>query len=130
MGFLSSLASAGTKGLVEGVAQAVDTFVDTPSEQAERDLKERLAQLAVNEKEAQHGSVWVSGWRPFIGWSCGICLTLIMLVTVACWAWGYRSAGDVQALILALTPLFMPILLGMLGLRSYEKKHGLTKGGK
>ena len=30
-----------------------------------------LAQTRINEKEAQHGSVFVAGWRPFIGWVCG-----------------------------------------------------------
>ena len=130
MGLLTTLAGGATGGLVQGVAAAVDRFVDTPSEQAERDLKDRLAQLAVNEEEAKHASVFVAGWRPFIGWACGICLSIIMLVTVACWAFGYRTADDVQDLVLALAPLFMPVLMGILGLRTFEKHKGLTKGGK
>lgn len=28
-------------------------------------------QLAINANEAGHASLWVAGWRPFIGWTCG-----------------------------------------------------------
>ena len=33
-----------------------------------------LAQLDINKQEAAHRSLFVAGWRPFIGWSCGIAL--------------------------------------------------------
>ena len=83
-----------------------------------------LAQLRVNEKEAEHDSVFVAGWRPFVGWVCGVAL-------------GWQFIGQpialfvVAALNLQIGPLpqfnyaeLSPILLGMLGLgamRSYEK---------
>ena len=31
-------------------------------------------QLAINQTEAKHRSIFVAGWRPFIGWTCGIAL--------------------------------------------------------
>ena len=33
-----------------------------------------VAQLGINKQEAAHRSVFVAGWRPFIGWTCGIAL--------------------------------------------------------
>jgi hypothetical protein len=33
-----------------------------------------LAQLDINKTEAAHRSIFVAGWRPFIGWSCGVAL--------------------------------------------------------
>ena len=33
-----------------------------------------LAQIEVNKEEAQHRTVFVAGWRPFIGWVCGVAL--------------------------------------------------------
>jgi hypothetical protein len=35
------------------------------------ELQKVIAQLEVNAKEAASPSVWVSGWRPFVGWCCG-----------------------------------------------------------
>lgn len=31
-----------------------------------------LAQIGVNQAEAQSSSLFVAGWRPFIGWVCGV----------------------------------------------------------
>lgn len=30
-----------------------------------------MAQIEVNRTEAAHNSLYVAGWRPFIGWACG-----------------------------------------------------------
>ena len=31
-------------------------------------------QLEINKTEAQHRSIFVAGWRPFVGWTCGVAL--------------------------------------------------------
>ena len=31
-------------------------------------------QLAINKEEAKSGNIFIAGWRPFIGWSCGVAL--------------------------------------------------------
>lgn len=80
-------------------------------------------QIAINQAEAGNPSVFVSGWRPAIGWVCGM----------ACaWNWvGLKIALFVAAYLghdLNLAPAdigeMMPVLLGMLGLgglRTVEK---------
>lgn len=85
-------------------------------------------QLAINAKEAENPSLFVSGWRPGLGWVC----------VVACgWNWvGLKVALFVAAYLgheLKLAPAdiseMMPILLGMLGLgglRTYEKVSGVA----
>src|SRR3990167_9327896 len=35
------------------------------------ELQKELAQLTVNMEEAKSSSLFVAGWRPFIGWVCG-----------------------------------------------------------
>lgn len=85
-------------------------------------------QLAINQAEATNPSVFVSGWRPFIGWVCGC----------ACaWNWiglpiakaGLILAGYSLALSPASLTEMMPVLLGMLGLgtlRTAEKINGVA----
>ena len=39
---------------------------------ADGELKQVIAQLEINAKEASHASVFVAGWRPFFGWAGGV----------------------------------------------------------
>lgn len=86
-------------------------------------------QMDANKAEAANPSVFVSGWRPFIGWVCGL----------AC-AWNWLGLPITKAVLLAfhedvskfvpadLSQMF-PLLLGLLGmgaLRTYEKTQGVA----
>ena len=46
----------------------------------EAETKGQLAQIEVNKIEAASRSVWTSGWRPFIGWSCGFAMAYAYVV--------------------------------------------------
>ena len=80
-------------------------------------------QMAINEVEAAHKSLFVSGWRPFIGWTCGLGM-FGNFITIP-------FSNFVLALleldiVIPLVPLetMMPVLMGMLGLgamRTFEK---------
>ena len=37
-------------------------------------------QTAINEMEAKHRTIFVAGWRPFIGWVCGIALAYNFII--------------------------------------------------
>ena len=89
-----------------------------------------LAQLEINKEEAKSSNIFVAGWRPFIGWTCGIALFwhyVGLQITTFFIAWfGYDEpvlpTFDMSSL--------MTILMGMLGmggLRTFEKMKGLTK---
>ena len=118
------------------LSEILDKFVD------DKDLKQKLsheleislhraniAQLEVNKTEAAHKSIFVSGWRPFVGWCCGVSLAYHFLI------------APFLAFILSLyypdvtLPEFdfsqlSTILMGMLGLgglRTFEKMKGVSR---
>lgn len=96
------------------------------------------AQSRINEIEAAHKSVFVAGWRPFIGWICGFGIAwAFMIQPIAVWAvkvWGDPSID----LPLIETDGLFQLVLGMLGmgaLRTFEKTKGVARaaspfGGK
>ena len=84
----------------------------------------KLAQIELNKQEADHSSMFVAGWRPFLGWVCGLGFAMNFLVapvgTFISASAGYPDVIFPQADVSTM----MPILLGMLGLggyRTYEK---------
>ena len=84
--------------------------------------KNAALQLEVNKAEAAHKSLFVAGWRPFIGWVCGIGLLYSVLISPILAIWLVMPAID--------SDLLMPTLGGMLGLgamRSYEKVKGVSR---
>ena len=87
-------------------------------------------QLAVNAEEAKSRNVFVSGWRPFVGWSCGLALFAHFLIfPTADVVTAYMGIEAVAYPSFDMDSL-MTVLLGMLGLggmRSFEKSKGLTK---
>ena len=127
----------GGGGVVEGVANAVDKFIETPDEKAAHDLKSKaldlsiaLKQMQVNEVEAAHRSIFVAGWRPAVGWVCAAALAYTFILqpflvyVMALTHPAYQPPPSID-----LAGLY-PVLLGMLGLgglRTYEKIQGKTK---
>ena len=89
-----------------------------------------LAQIEVNKAEAQHRTIFVAGWRPFIGWVCGIALAWHFVgvpVTIFFIAWAGAEVPELPAFDMN---SLMTVLMGMLGLgglRTFEKMKGLTQ---
>jgi hypothetical protein len=87
----------------------------------ELDPKELLEiQTKINEIEAQHRTIFVAGWRPFIGWICGIAL-MYNFVIRDLFIWVVKPEDIPPALQME---HLMTVLLGMLGLgglRTFEK---------
>ena len=88
-----------------------------------------LAQLDINKTEAAHRSIFIAGWRPFIGWSCGVALAWnyiaqpILVFTLA-------QTGNLVDLPALDMSQMMPVLMGMLGLgglRTFEKYKSVSK---
>tara|TARA_R110000824_G_scaffold319004_1_gene506132 strand:+ start:129 stop:530 length:402 start_codon:yes stop_codon:yes gene_type:complete len=133
MGILSTLIGPATelagkfiqdKDQAAQLAHDLTTMADKHSQEA------LLAQIEVNRAEAASGSVFKGGWRPFIGWVCGAAFAyhfvlqpfIVFGVAVAGVAIPELPSFDMGSL--------MTVMMGMLGLgglRSYEKKQGLTK---
>ena len=72
--------------ILPAVTDIVGRFLPEDKEakaKAEREIEQQLtthlakidlAQLDINKAEASHRSIFVAGWRPFIGWSCGLAM--------------------------------------------------------
>jgi hypothetical protein len=95
------------------------------------ELKQAIAQLEINAREAAHPSVWVAGWRPGAGWCgvAGLAYTAILhpllmwLSTVK--GWPLPPALDSDLLWAVLTGM-----LGLGGMRSLERIKGVIPRGK
>jgi hypothetical protein len=88
-----------------------------------------LANLKINEADAKSGNWFQSGWRPFIGWSCGFALTYTYVMQPIL-TFGLAQAGYLIDLPAVNLGEMMPVLMGMLGLgglRTFEKVKGITK---
>jgi len=83
------------------------------------DLELLKGQLEVNKVEAAHKSIFVAGWRPFVGWTCGLALFHHFLVTPILGIWFIIPAVEIVAIY--------PVLMGILGLRTYEKKAAIAR---
>ena len=88
-----------------------------------------LAQLDINKTEAAHRSVFVSGWRPFIGWSCGAAMALNFIVFPIA-SFVLAQTGHLVELPTLDMSEMMPVLMGLLGLgglRTVEKIKQVSK---
>ena len=89
-----------------------------------------IAQVEVNKQEAQHRSIFVAGWRPCVGWVTALALAWHFIVSpFILFATAYAGV-EIPELPSFDMETLTTILLGMLGLgglRSFEKFKGLTK---
>jgi hypothetical protein len=86
------------------------------------------AQIAVNQAEAASSNLFVAGWRPFIGWTCGAAFAYKFVLAPAA-AFALTAAGHpIELPVLDFTEM-STVLLGMLGigaLRTVEKVKGVA----
>lgn len=85
-------------------------------------VKLLVGQLEINKAEAAHKSIFVAGWRPFIGWVCGVGLMYNVILSPLLDIWFEVPVVNPE--------LLYPVLLGMLGLggmRSFEKFKGVSR---
>ena len=124
------------RDLINPVSKILDKFI------VDKDLKVKLeheikteiqranlAQIDVNKAEAQHRSIFVAGWRPFIGWICAVAMgyhfVLQPIIVFVLSANGVNydlpefDMGSLMTIVLG--------ILGLGGMRSWEKAKGITK---
>ena len=126
----------GKDGALKQVASVIDSIHTSEEEKLDKKIlmqriQQKLAekQLDVNAKEAGHRSVFVSGWRPFIGWCGGVALAFEFILSPGI-EWYSKFAGlNLTAPEIQTGPLLAIVtsMLGVAGLRSFEKAKGLTK---
>ena len=88
-----------------------------------------LGQINVKAAEANHKSIFVAGWRPFVGWVCGFGLLYASVIEPLMRF--IATVNDYTGTFPVLdTTITMQVLLGILGLgvmRTQEKKNGTHK---
>lgn len=129
MASLLDILGAPVKAIVDKFVPDAKDKLDAQGQLFQLLASHDLAQMEVNKQEAAHKSLFVAGWRPFIGWTCGIGLfwaTIgqnVMQWACAIW-WPDIHPPDVD------TAMLMPILTGMLGIGGYrtiEKIKGVAR---
>jgi len=135
MAFWKKLLGSGIKEGIDGVmglAEGVKTLITgklPPKEEAEIFMKltelqniTNKMQTDVNAIEAQSSNLFVSGWRPAVGWICVLSLAFNFIVAPLLKAFGVSvgpmGSGELMTLLFG--------LLGLSGMRSWEKKQGVA----
>lgn len=141
MSIISEIFAGGAKGVFEGIGSlAKDIRIaitgKDPEKMAEIELKllemefiAEKAQTDINFVEAQNPNLFVSGWRPFIGWICGIGV-FYHFIGFSLMEWSIKvfklsveppklDTDGLMGLVIA--------LLGMGGLRTFEKVRGVER---
>ena len=89
-----------------------------------------LGQIDINKTEAAHRNVWVSGWRPAIGWSCSLGIGWLFIGhPIATWIAMLTGYSDMVMPTIP-TDILLELtfaMLGMAGLRTFEKLKGIAK---
>ena len=92
------------------------------------ELKLAMGQLEINKEEAKNPSLWVSGWRPFVGWvgASGLAYAAILepLARFVATLSGYTGAFPLLDTTITMQILFA--ILGVGGLRSFDKVKGVA----
>ena len=136
LNLLGGLLGGGKGGALETISKVVDELHTSEEEKLDKKilmqrLQQKLAekQLDVNAKEASHRSVFVAGWRPAIGW-CGAMALFFAFILSPCIEWYAKLSGiDIVPPAIETGPLLAIVtsMLGVAGMRSFEKAKGIAK---
>jgi hypothetical protein len=139
----------GIGSIIEGVGKVAGDLITTDQERLQMALEDRkldleekridqatdLAQVGINKIEAASTSLFVSGWRPAVGWVGVAGLTYQFLgYPLMQWVWAFGQGVDIIPKGLAAPPdlqieHLMTLLAGLLGfggMRSFEKSKGIA----
>mgnify|MGYP006092879087 FL=1 len=122
---------------IEALGNVLDALFTSDKERLDKKsvlariaLQPSLVQSEINKLEAVHKSVFVAGWRPFIGWVCGIALAYNFVIRDLM-VWGlalpYAETPPPPPLHLEVLTTILYALLGLGGMRTFEKLQGRAK---
>lgn len=134
----------GTKAAAEAVTSVADTvasgldslFTSDDERLTHQEVLERLrqqpylAQIQLNTVEAGHRTIFVAGWRPFIGWVCGSGIAYHFIAQpLLTWVMAIGWPEVIAPPPLDFAPLMTLVmsLLGLGAMRTAEKARGLTR---
>jgi len=110
-------------------AQADAAKLELLKLQQSGELATMTAQTDIDKEEAKSASIFVSGWRPFVGWVCGSAFALhYLIIPIANFI--LVATGNKEVVLSFDMQTLLTLLMGLLGLggyRTYEKVQGVTK---
>lgn len=109
--------------------QAAQAKLELFKLQQSGELQQITGQLEINKAEAQSDNWFTSSWRPAIGWVCGLAL-FFQYIARPLIMWGCVLSNTTMPTLPGIDDNLWQLLLGMLGLgglRTYEKVAGVTK---
>ena len=131
MTIVESLIGEGISKPIEAIGNVLDRLFTSDDEKAQakivlEKLQQHPAELQVelNKIEASHRSLFIAGWRPFIGWICGVGLSFAFVINPLI-QWFTGKPGPELPLTVIMNLVIA--LLGLGGLRTYEKVKGISK---
>lgn len=137
MGWLSKLFSVGGgESPISAVGNALDKLFTSDEERAQAaavmeklQQQPHILQAEINKLEAQHRSIFVAGWRPWIGWVCGSSFAYVWICrpVIADIAALFGKHPEFVAIDTASMMQLVIALLGLGGLRTFEKFGGKAK---
>ena len=136
MGFFAKILGSAAKEPIEAIGTVFDDLFTSDEEKLDKQAlltriaqKPHILQAEINKIEAGHRSLFVAGWRPFIGWVCGVGFLWAFLGhPLFEWIVVIRKLGITAPAIPTDSMLELVLaLLGLGSLRTYEKIMGRTK---
>ena len=136
MGFFTKILGGAAKEPIQAIGGVFDQLFTSDEEKLDKQAllariaqKPHILQAEINRIEAAHRSLFVAGWRPFIGWVCGAGFLWAFLGhPLFEWAVTIKKLGIAAPDIPTENMLELVLaLLGLGGMRTYEKIMGRAK---
>jgi len=128
--------------IIDSVGKVAGDLITTDKEKMQLEIENRkldqaidIAQINVNKEEAKSSSLFVSGWRPAVGWIGAAALAYqFLLYPILGWAWKWLQAMNYVAAEMSPPPLLdaeqlwvmLSGILGIAGMRTFEKQKGVA----
>lgn len=131
MGFFSKIIGAGTTAPIEAIGNVIGKVYEGKNEKLSHEevmtaiaQNPQMWQAEIGKLEAQHRSLFVAGWRPFIGWVCGTGLGFVFVFNpIIQWVTG--QAGPSMP-----TEAMMTLVVSLLGLAGYRTVEKVSRAAK
>ena len=121
---------------IEAIGNVLDKLFTSDKERLDKQVilnrlatQSEMVQAEINKIEAGHRTLFVAGWRPFIGWVCGVGFAYSFVLRDLM-LWVFSSSTFVETLPALDNDTLMTLLYAVLGLgslRTYEKISGRSR---
>jgi len=128
--------------IIDSVGKVAGDLITTDKEKMQLEIENRkldqaidIAQIQVNKEEAKSSSLFVSGWRPAVGWIGAAALAYQFLAyPLLGWGWKWLQAMNYVPVEMSPPPLLdaeqlwvmLSGILGIAGMRTFEKQKGVA----